>query len=235
MSTERDQKILSLLVQNGRVTVRELAETLYVSEPSVRRDLARLEAKYLIKRVHGGAVLEQNGLSKTKIPFTVRELEQGDAKQRIARRAAALVEDGQVIFLDASTTAYAMIPYLADKKGITVITNGVRALERLAEYEIPAVATGGRLEPSCLALVGEEAHATVQNYHAAYAFFSVRGVSDDGYLTDIAPAENHVRRHMIARASRAVALCTKEKMGKKHFHSLCHRSELFALMVDEGE
>lgn len=84
MSTEREKEILKLLLANKRVTVDELSRRLFTSESSVRRDLARLEKQQLIKRVHGGAVLEENSISTLKIPFVIRELEQSDEKIKIA-------------------------------------------------------------------------------------------------------------------------------------------------------
>ena len=109
MSNERDRAILELLLQESQVTVKQLASHLFISEPSVRRDLARLEKQHLIKRIHGGAMIEKDALSKNKIPFTLRELEQSDAKIVIAKKAIELVHDNDVIFLDASTSAYNLI------------------------------------------------------------------------------------------------------------------------------
>lgn len=221
MSKEREKAILEKLLKNKKVTVKELARELYISEPSVRRDLMSLENQNLIKRIHGGAVLEESALSKTRIPFIVRELEESGGKLLIAKQAAELVKDGNVIFLDASTSAYNVIDFLADKKGITVVTNGVKALLKLAECGINTISTGGALVSSCLALVGEEAYKTVERINADVAFFSCRGVSCDGALTDISPEENYIRIKMIENSASAYALLTADKWGKKYYHNLC--------------
>ena len=226
MSKERDKEILEILVARKQATVKELARSLFVSEPSIRRDLAHLEKQNLIKRVHGGAVIEETALSKNKIPFAIRELEQSNAKVIIAQKAIELVHDNDVIFLDASTSAYQLIPFLQSKRNITVITNGVRALEKLAEYDINTISTGGSLVASCMALVGEDAYRTIESINADIAIFSCRGLSSEGYLTDIAPAENHVRQKMIRNSKRSYLLCTSDKFGKKYFHNLCHSREL---------
>lgn len=226
MSKERDKEILEILVARKQATVKELAHSLFVSEPSIRRDLANLEKQNLIKRVHGGAVIEETALSKNKIPFAIRELEQSNAKVIIAQKAIELVRDNDVIFLDASTSAYQLIPFLQSRRNITVITNGVRALEKLAEYDINTISTGGSLVASCMALVGEDAYRTIESINADIAFFSCRGLSSEGYLTDIAPAENHVRQKMIRNSKRSYLLCTSDKFGKKYFHNLCHSREL---------
>ena len=233
MSAEREKRILEILLKEKRCSVKDLAKALYISQPSVRRDLQSLEAQNLIKRVHGGAMLEESAVSKNKIPFLIREYEQSGAKAILARKAAELVCDGDVIFLDASTSCYYLIPYLAGKKGITVVTSGVKALSKLAEYDIRTVSTGGTLINSCLALVGEEAYQTLESFNADLAFFSCRGVSEDGYLTDISPEENGVRKKMIRRAKRSYLLCATEKFGKRYFHNLCHKDEIDGIITEK--
>ena len=226
MNKEREKIILETILKRKQISVKELAGILYISEPSVRRDLASLEKQNLIKRVHGGAVIEETAVSKNKIPFLIREYEQSSAKLTIAQKAIELVKDNDVIFLDASTSAFRLIPFLASKSNITVVTNGAKALTSLAEYGINTISTGGRLVNSCLALVGEEAYKTIESINANVAFFSCRGLSDDGFLTDIAPEENFVRQKMIKNSERAYLLCAQEKMGKKYFHNLCHKDDI---------
>lgn len=226
MSIEREKQILEILLKEKRAGVDQLAKALFVSEPSIRRDLQSLEKQNLIKRIHGGAVLEETALSKNKIPFLIREYEQSSAKAIIAKKAIDFICDNDVIFLDASTSCYYMIPFLASKRNITVITNSVKALIKLAEYGINTISTGGTLINSCLALVGEEAHRVIETYNADIAFFSCRGVSADGYLTDIAPEENNVRKKMIKNARKSYLLCAGEKFGKRYFHNLCHKEEI---------
>ena len=226
MNVDREKQILEILLKEKKVSVQQLANALYISEPSVRRDLQSLEKQNLIKRVHGGAVLEETALSKNKIPFLIREYEQSSAKAMIAQKAIDLISDNDVIFMDASTSCYYLIPFLASKRNITVITNGVKALIKLAEYGISAISTGGDLLNNCLALVGEEAHRTIERYNADVALFSCRGISDDGYLADISPEENNARRKMIQHAKKSYLLCASEKMGKRYFHNLCHKDDI---------
>lgn len=226
MSKDREKIILELLLKKKKVSVKELAEILFISEPSVRRDLASLEKQNLIKRIHGGAIIEETAVSKNKIPFLIREYEQSSAKLIIAQKAIELVKDNNVIFLDASTSAFRLIPFLASKTNITVVTNGVKALTSLAEYGINTISTGGRLVNSCLALVGENAYKTIESINADIAFFSCRGLSEDGYLTDIAPEENFIRQKMIKNSKQSYLLCAQEKFNKKYFHNLCHKNEI---------
>jgi DeoR family fructose operon transcriptional repressor len=230
MSTDREKQILEILLKEKKASVPQLAKALYISEPSVRRDLQSLERQNLIKRVHGGALLEETALSKNKIPFLIREYEQSGAKSIIAQKAIHLISDNDVIFLDASTSCYYLIPFLASKSNLTVITNGVKALVKLAEYGIHTVSTGGVLLNNCMALVGEEAYKTIETYNADVALFSCRGVSEDGYLTDISTEENNVRKKMIRHARRSYLLCASEKLGKRYFHNICHKDEITGIL-----
>ncbi len=232
MSVQREKRILEILLKEKKVTVEGLAKSLFISEPSIRRDLASLEKQNLIKRIYGGAVLEETALSKNKVPFLIREYEQSSAKALIAEKAIELINDNDIIFLDASTSCYYLIPFLASKRNLTVITNGVKALTKLAEYDINTVSTGGNLVNSCLALVGEEAYRTIDSFNADIAIFSCRGVSDDGYLTDIAPDENNVRKRMMKNAKRSYLLCATDKIGKKYFHNLCHKDDLDGIITE---
>ncbi len=230
MNIERERQILEILLKEKSASVHSLANALFISEPSIRRDLQSLEKQNLIKRIHGGAMLEETALSKNKIPFLIREYEQSGAKAVIAKKAIDLIEDNNIIFLDASTSCYYLIPFLASKKNLTIITNGTKALLKLAEYGIHTISTGGTLLNNCLALVGEDAHRTIERYNADLALFSCRGVSDDGYLTDISPEENNVRSKMITHAKRSYLLCASEKFGKGYFHNLCHKEEITGII-----
>lgn len=232
MSNERDKIILEFLLKENQASVKQLASLLFVSEPSVRRDLARLEKQNLIKRIHGGAMIQKDALSVGKIPFKIREYEQVTAKNTVAQKAIELVKDNDVVFLDSSTNVYSIIPFLSSKKNITVVTNGVRTLVELAEHNIHTISTGGDLLGISEALVGSVACRTIESFNADIAFFSCRGVSDNGYLTDIVPDENHIRKQMIENAKKSYMLCTSDKFGKQYFHNLCHKDDIDGILSE---
>lgn len=226
MNKEREKEILKILLAEKRVYVKNLAERTYASEPSIRRDLVSLERQGYLRRVHGGAVIEETNNSEMKIPFVLRELEQSDAKITIAQKAASLVRDGSVIMLDASSSAYNMIPFLSRFANLTVITNGVKALTALSEYNITAFSTGGKLIPSLLSLTGDDALTTIARYNADFVFFSCRGLSDKGMATDFSIEENIIRRKMLTHAKTKVLLLDDSKFNREYMHNLCSVGDL---------
>ena len=153
-------------------------------------------------------------------------MEDFDAKCIIAQKASELVKDGDVIMLDASSSAYAIIPYLTERNNITVITCGVKALIQLGEYGITPYSTGGRLLPSCMSLVDSDAMRTISEYNADIVFFSCRGVSPNGNITDFSIEENLIRREMIKQSKKSVLLCASEKLNKTYMHNLCSINDI---------
>lgn len=231
MSTERENEILKILYDRRRITVKELSECLYASETSIRRDLARLEKQHMLKRIHGGARLEANAVSAFKIPYMIRSLENVSEKQSIAEKAAALVREANVVFLDASTSALALLPFLARKKDITVITDGVRILSEAINYpELRIISTGGALNRSTLSLFGDETFTSIRNYHANFCFFSCEGVHQNGAITDFNEEENLVRRAMMRRSNKSYLLCTSKKIGIMQSHHLCDIDEVEGIL-----
>lgn len=221
MNKDRERQIIKILLEEERVTVSYLADKLYASRPSIRRDLANLEKMQLIRRIHGGAVLNNNSMTDTKIPFILRELEHSSAKSIMGRAAAELVNDGDVIMLDASTSAYNIIPFLANKKNLTVITSGLKLIQSAGEHGIRVLSTGGELITSCMSLVGPEAYSMIERYTANILFFSCRGLTVDGCATDFSVEENWVRRIMLNHAEKSVLLCDSSKIGKSYVNTIC--------------
>ena len=162
---EREQEILSILHSKKFINIQELAKQMYVSSQTLRRDLMKLEEKGEIVRTHGGAKLKVRS-PEERLSFTLRENENNTAKMEIARKAATLVHDEDVIFLDATTSAYCLIPYLVDFKDILVITNSARCSYTLGEMGIHNICTGGKMVLQSFSYIGSDALRTIQNYNA---------------------------------------------------------------------
>ncbi len=232
MNKEREKLILEKLIREKKVYVKDLAKEIYASEQSIRRDLQSLEKQGLVKRLHGGAILEESSASKMKIPFLIREMEQADEKTMIAKKAAELVKDNDVIMMDGSSSAYTIVPFLTSRRNLTVITNGLRTAVKAAELGINTYCTGGNLISSFQALTGNEAYSVIDSFNADICFFSCRGLSVDGMLTDFSIEENLVRKHMIQQSKCRVFLCNSKKIGGKHMHNLCSTKDIDYIISD---
>ena len=229
---EREEKILNVLLEKESVSVRELSAMLYVSQPTLRRDLVKLEQMGKIVRTHGGAQLLTKPADR-KIPFNLRELEQNDAKSRMAAQAVEFIHDGDIIMLDGSTSAHNIIPLLSRFNNLIVITNSAKSAFLLGNMGIQNICTGGRMITQSLCYIGEDAERTVSNYNADVLFFSCRGLSVDGRLTDTTVEENCLRRCMLRQSTKRILLCDSSKINKVYLNNLCHLSEVDQLICEE--
>ena len=225
MSTyKRESEYIRLLAGRDH-TVKELAEKLFISEPTVRRDIALLKEKEILVSKNGVVRLKVS-FSDKRIPLFIRETEQNEEKVRIAERAAKHIKDGDVLMLDASTTAYHLLPHLVKFKNLILITNGAKTAIEAASMGIKTICTGGELAPESFCYVGEDAESVLRRYNADIAFFSCRGLSNDGRVTDNSILENGIRRIMMENSARSFLLCDKSKHGKVYINTLCHTKNL---------
>ena len=231
MSTyQREAEYIRLLVGREH-TVKELAEKLFISEPTVRRDIYVLREKEILVSKNGVVRLKVS-FSDKRIPLFIREAEQNEEKIRIALHAAREVKDGDVVMLDASTTAYYLLPHLAKLKNIILITNGAKAALEAASLGIKTISTGGEMTPESFSYVGTDAESLLRRYNADVAFFSCRGISDDGRVTDNSILENGMRRIMLANARKSFLLADQSKRGNAYIHTLCYVRELSGVISE---
>ncbi len=228
---ERQQKILEQVESKGSATVEELVKLLYVSAPTVRRDLTAMEKKGLIQKVYGGAIPLQ--AANREIPLTIREQSQRSAKDHIAEMAAAHVRDGMVILMDGSSTVNRMVKYLGGFKDLIVVTSGAKTAVDLAELNITTFSTGGRLLNRSLAYVGHEAEDFARRINADILFFSCHGFSEDGWLTDLSMEETHLRQVMLKQAKKKILLCDSSKWNKTYFFNICHKDEIDEIISED--
>lgn len=230
--SERQNQIIRLLEQNPRITVRELAQALSFSEPTIRRDFTELHKKGIITKCYGGAILNQ-GKADREIPFVLRENEKSRPKAEMGLQASRFISDGMVIMLDGSTSAYHLVPYLAKFKDIIVITSGAKTAVALAELQIPVYCTGGRMRTNSFSYVGREAEEMVERFNADAVFFSCHGLSADGRMSDLSVEEASLRRVMLRKSRKKYLLCDSSKFDKVYFYDMGDISELDAVISDK--
>lgn len=210
---ERRRTILRLIQKHPGMRVGDLAQTLDVSEGTIRNDLNALEAEQLITRVRGGAVLK-NG-SATLPPIAAQARVNYEAKQRIARWAADMIEDGDSILLDASTTVLSIADFLTGHRNLTVITNGIEVARLLAANSTHTVILiGGVVRPDGSGITGLLGESLLNELTVKTAFVSCVGMTLESGWLEASLEQARIKARMLRAALRAVALVDSSKFGK---------------------
>ena len=213
MKEKQEKEILDFLQNNQYAGIDDLAKHLFISPSTVRRKLNNLQNKGLVTRVHGGVQLNDTNCFSPS--FTFRVHQNSFEKKKMALAAIKLIREGDLIFLDGTTSAFFIAEYLLEFKNIRVITNGIDTLSLLSKYDIEAYSTGGHVNrENRSVLVGNYAEKMIENFHADLAFFSAQSVDDDGKIYDCFEKENVIRKAMIQNATKRVFLCDSTKFGK---------------------
>ncbi len=231
---ERESEILKLLGSEGYATVKQLSRLLYTSESSIRRDLTSLEKQGLVSRSYGGVSLEKN--SSQIIPFSTRAHHNIAAKKIMAKKAGSLIHDGDIIFLDQSSSAFFVACELVKRSNITVVTNNIEIISFLSGSEVEVVSSGGRLSKenrNCL--LGSDAHGIFEEMHADFLFFSTKAMSFEGVIYDCVREEVCIRNTMFANADQKVFLCDTAKMGQYAGYKQCTLQDIDILVTEACE
>ncbi|WP_328299163.1 DeoR/GlpR family DNA-binding transcription regulator [Streptomyces sp. NBC_00435] len=233
---ERQQEILRLAHEAGRVDVLSLAEQFQVTAETVRRDLKALDRAGLVRRVHGGAI--PAGRLDFEPDLTEREATAADEKDRIAAAALAELPDGGSAVLDAGSTVArlaAAISRSAPDAGLTVVTHALPVAARLADHTgIDLHLVGGRVRHRTRAAVDAWALRAYAEIRADVLFLATNGFTADGGLTTPDLAEAAVKRAAIAAARRVVLLADSTKAGQEHFACFGSFADVDLLITDPG-
>ncbi|MBL8132010.1 MAG: substrate-binding domain-containing protein [Anaerolineae bacterium] len=231
---ERQQEILRLLQEYGTLSVVQIADHFTVSEGTVRNDLNYLEDQQQLVRIRGGATLP-NGASGSAAVFQNRLQKNADAKKKISRWASELVTDGDVLLLDASTTAYHMATFLQDRHNITVVTNQIEAGRLLAvDPSKRVILLGGQMRADGMAVTGVIGQEVLRNLHLDTAFISCVGFSLETGLMESDIDEALLKMQVLQSASRVVALVDSSKFGKVGLRPFASVSQIAHIVTDDG-
>ncbi|RMF04900.1 MAG: DeoR/GlpR transcriptional regulator [Chloroflexi bacterium] len=228
---ERRQAILARITEQGRASVAELSEALGVSGVTIRSDLQALADRKLIIRTHGGAIPAAG--NQYEIALALRRQKQVQAKNQIGQAAAALVSDGDAIFVDSSSTALALLPHLKSRRQLTLITNSLAvAQEMQATPTVKVVMPGGTLHHDTASLIGVEGLKVLDKYNIQTGFFGAHGITLTEGLTDVDADEADVKRQLVAMCRRAVVLLDSTKWGQVGLAAFARPQDINTIITD---
>ncbi len=230
LKSERQQKILDIVNENSYVSVNKLSKILYASLPTIRRDLSELEAKGVIKRNHGGAVHITEG--SVLLPLEFRSRHDTHEKIEMCKKAAKLISNGDVIYIDASTSTMYIADFIS-AKDVTVITNGMPIATLLAKKGIKTYFTGGEVSPNSMGCSGKFAEAIASSFNYNLAFFSAYGVNEREVIVDPSLPEILLRKEVFKNCEKTVFLYVKSKENLTAPYNLAHLSDIDIVITNE--
>ena len=228
-TTSRHEQIIDRLREHGRVDVAELAVELQTSEVTIRRDLEQLAEAGVLRRVRGGAVSLM--LRGEEQPFALRELQDRNAKQRIAARAAALIADGEAIVIDSGTTGVAVAAALASRR-LTAMPLSLPAARALADSSsVELVLPGGTVRHGEGSFVGAMTEAGLRALRFDTAVLSCCGLSA-GVVTAFDLEDAAVKRAAIASAARVMLVAEGAKFARTALAVVAPLTDVDVLLTD---
>ena len=228
---QRQQQILQILDMLHFASIEELAEHIFVSGATVRRDIAKLQQKGLVKTVYGGVV--KTRYEKEVVPVSMRDRENSAIKDELARTAAEFIHDNDTVIFDSSSTVRRICRYIKRRKNLTIITNNLRVCEELKDTDITVLCTGGTLMRRRDCFTGAAAEQFLRGIRATAVFFSAQGLTAGGHIVDSSPEETALRRVMLAQSISQYFLCDPSKEGKEYPYILCHIDEITEKIAPE--
>lgn len=214
----RQQELLKLLQKENTIDVESSAKALGVSPTTIRRDLETFASQHIVTRFHGGAQLNTGSLQEEDLPASVDPKARIDRAQKeaIARYAATLIEDGDTIFMNSSSTTLLLLNYIKGKR-VIFVTNNSHVIGYPHAPEVSIILTGGEVYERRQSLVGDFALQTLAKINASKTFLGVSGISAQGGVTTSVLPETAVNEMMMRRSGgNCYVLAARSKIGRTH-------------------
>ncbi|CAN5905946.1 DeoR/GlpR family DNA-binding transcription regulator [soil metagenome] len=225
---ERHQKIIRQVLTHRVARVKDLAESLGVHEMTVRRDLDALAEEGLLERIHGGARVRNQ--ASAELSYQLRAAQNTEAKAKLARKALSLIDEGDTVALDASTTALALARILGTRVAM-VITSGLDAAEALASSGTPLILVGGVFHPPARSFIALP-DTGLSQLHPDKLFFSAKGFTVRAGLTDAHLPEVETKIRLIKSASLVVVVLDHSKFGREALGTIATLEQVDILLTD---
>lgn len=224
---ERQSAILEALEREKRMSVAKIAAMCYVSEMTVRRDLAKMEEAGYLSRYNGGAVYRTD----TVLPVNYRKLLHAKQKAELSVRARRYLHDEMSVFIDSSSTCLYLIPILSEYREIRIVTNSVQSLLAAAEHRLSCTLAGGDYSDREMCTLGSLTESFLADINVDVAFFSALGISDDGVISDIDEWQNGVRRIVMKNSRQNIFLMDSTKQRHKYLYTFCRTDEITEVIL----
>ena len=229
LASQRKQQILQILAEEKQVLSSELSQRFGLSEDSIRRDLRELAAEGLVQRVHGGAL----PVSAALAPFEVRKSVQINSKRAVAKRAASLIQPGQVVLIDGGTTTEEMITFLPPDLAITVVTHSPSIAVGLVSHpSVEVILIGGTLFKHSVVTMGASVLEATRRINADLFFMGVTGVHKTAGFTTGNYEEAGIKRALSGRAAETVVMASQEKINSASPFAIGDLALAATLIVD---
>lgn len=233
----RRRAILSHLAQVDSDTIVDLAKRFHISTMTIRRDLKILQDAGYVTMSHGGAIYNGDTFQQNETHHIKRATIRAAEKRAIGQYAAAnFVEDDDVLFLDSGTTVRAIIPYLSDRRNLTVASNSTRTLEALYRHlpDSAILCTGGLLGAGAQSFVGPVAERFFEDFFARKAFISGVGFTIQTGLADSQMLDTAVKKAMSRSAEATIVAIDSSKIGYTAMAQVLATAEMRTLVTDDG-
>ncbi len=232
LALERRNLILEKLQAEKRVVVSELSQLYSVSEETIRRDLDKLEKEGLATKSYGGAVINEDvGID---LPFNIRKNQNVQGKQKMAEIAASMVNDGDHIFLDASTTAVFVAKALKEKERLTVVTNSMEILLELSDVSgWNIISTGGVMKEGYLAFLGARTEEVIRSYYVDKVIFSCKALNEDLGIMESKEAFGTTKKAMINSGKMRILVVDSTKFDQTAFSVAGQLRDIETIITDK--
>lgn len=212
MKATRLNDIENLLEEQNTISINRLCEIFNVSKNTIRRDIVELEKRGTIKKVYGGIMRNQTNIPE---PFAAREIKNKAKKKQLAKLAANLVNDNDIIYIDSGTTTMHMVPYLADKKNLTILTANVYVINEAFHYpQMNVIATGGSLYRPSNAFTGASVLQFLKDFNISKCFLAATGISLENGATNASPMEGDIKKYLTKHSKVKILLVDSTKINQ---------------------
>ncbi|WP_392561832.1 DeoR/GlpR family DNA-binding transcription regulator [Orbus sturtevantii] len=233
VSEYRRNKIAQLIASRENFKVGELAKIFNVSTETIRKDLIFLDRQGIVKKSHGGAIINEVNLkSSVEKPLSIKELENKEYKKRIAMHALSLIPPNASFFIDSGTTNYFLAELLAHEKGMNIFTNSIPVVNMLAESANNIYILGGKLKEQSHCIVGNWTLQLLENIQPDIAF-----LGSDAFKNSLGPCtasfdESGIKSKIVEKSEKAIVLADSSKFSNSGLFTFCEWNKIDLLITD---